>query len=153
MGLRVLSWNVQMRSWAMQVGASAWSLAAMAHGWALSTWQDIDSGGIREIVRSCSEYFARNPYLRWFGKLETLLRKSGRGFYDYAAGRPVKGSAGPLPAGLAARLVKPLLDRTQQLVDDGIVGDADLADAGVIFGTGFAPFTGGPLHYASGQRA
>lgn len=82
-----------------------------------------------------------------------LGKKAGRGFYDYAAGRPVKGSAGPLPAGLAARLVKPLLDRTQQLVDDGIVGDADLADAGVIFGTGFAPFTGGPLHYASGQRA
>lgn len=82
-----------------------------------------------------------------------LGRKAGRGFYDYAAGRPVKGSAGPVPAGLAARLVKPLLDRTQQLVGDGIVADADLADAGVIFGTGFAPFTGGPLHYAAGQRA
>ena len=31
---------------------------------------------------------------------------------------------------------------------DGIVTDADLLDAGVIFGTGFAPFRGGPLHYA-----
>ena len=34
-----------------------------------------------------------------------------------------------------------------QLVADGVVADADLADAGVIFGTGFAPFTGGPLHF------
>jgi len=30
------------------------------------------------------------------------------------------------------------------------VADADLVDAGAIFGTGFAPFTGGPLHYAAG---
>jgi 3-hydroxyacyl-CoA dehydrogenase/enoyl-CoA hydratase/3-hydroxybutyryl-CoA epimerase len=29
-----------------------------------------------------------------------------------------------------------------------IVADADLVDAGVIFGSGFAPFRGGPLTYA-----
>ena len=44
-------------------------------------------------------------------------------------------------------VIKPLLEKTQRLVDEGIVADADLADAGVIFGTGFAPFTGGPLNY------
>jgi 3-hydroxyacyl-CoA dehydrogenase/enoyl-CoA hydratase/3-hydroxybutyryl-CoA epimerase len=27
------------------------------------------------------------------------------------------------------------------------VEDADLADAGLIFGTGFAPFLGGPMNY------
>ena len=56
-------------------------------------------------------------------------------------------------SGLAERLVAPLLQRTQQLVDDGVVGDAELADAGVIFGTGFAPFTGGPLNYARSRHA
>ncbi|MEF8704590.1 MAG: 3-hydroxyacyl-CoA dehydrogenase NAD-binding domain-containing protein [Candidatus Accumulibacter sp. UW26] len=76
-----------------------------------------------------------------------LGKKSGRGFYAYRQGRPVKGQAAAIPGDLAARLVRPLLDRTQQLVIDGIVADADLADAGVIFGTGFAPFTGGPLNY------
>jgi 3-hydroxyacyl-CoA dehydrogenase/enoyl-CoA hydratase/3-hydroxybutyryl-CoA epimerase len=45
-----------------------------------------------------------------------------------------------------------LLGRTGQLVADGVVIDADLADAGVIFGTGFAPFTGGPLNYLKNQR-
>ncbi|MCB1934011.1 MAG: enoyl-CoA hydratase/isomerase family protein, partial [Candidatus Accumulibacter sp.] len=69
-----------------------------------------------------------------------LGKKSGRGFYDYAKGKAVKGVPGTVPAGLAERLVAPLLQRTQQLVSDGIVADADLADAGVIFGTGFAPF-------------
>ncbi|WP_300337831.1 3-hydroxyacyl-CoA dehydrogenase NAD-binding domain-containing protein [Accumulibacter sp.] len=82
-----------------------------------------------------------------------LGKKSGKGFYDYRKGKPAKGAAGSVPAGLAARLVKPLLDRTQQLVSDGVVADAELADAGVIFGTGFAPFTGGPLNYLRSQNA
>ena len=76
-----------------------------------------------------------------------LGRKTGSGFYRYANGQAHKGPAGSVPPGLAQRLLKPLLIRTQQLVNEGIVADADLADAGVIFGTGFAPFTGGPLNY------
>ena len=32
--------------------------------------------------------------------------------------------------------------------EDGVVDELDLLDAGVIFGTGFAPFTGGPIQYA-----
>ena len=73
--------------------------------------------------------------------------KTGCGFYTYTNGRPGKGAAGSIPPGLAQRLLKPLLMRVRQLVDEGVIGDADLADAGVIFGTGFAPFTGGPLNY------
>lgn len=77
---------------------------------------------------------------------EQLGKKAGQGFYDWSAGQPKKGAAGSIPAGLAEKLVQPLVDRTRQLVVDGVVADADLADAGVIFGSGFAPFTGGPLH-------
>jgi 3-hydroxyacyl-CoA dehydrogenase/enoyl-CoA hydratase/3-hydroxybutyryl-CoA epimerase len=35
---------------------------------------------------------------------------------------------------------------------EGIVADADLIDAGLIFGTGFAPFRGGPMHYLATRR-
>lgn len=75
-----------------------------------------------------------------------LGKKSGRGFYPYVDGKARKHEARAEP-GLADRLVRPLLERTQALVAAGVVADADLADAGVIFGTGFAPFTGGPMNY------
>jgi len=81
-----------------------------------------------------------------------LGKKSGQGFYDWSSGKAAKGSAGTVPDGLAEKLVKPLIDRVEQLVADNVVADSELADGGVIFGTGFAPFTGGPIHYRAGSR-
>jgi 3-hydroxyacyl-CoA dehydrogenase/enoyl-CoA hydratase/3-hydroxybutyryl-CoA epimerase len=80
-----------------------------------------------------------------------LGRKTGRGFYEWKDGKAQKGTAGAPPQGLAARIVAPLLAAARRCVDEGVVADADLADAGVIFGTGFAPFTGGPLNYVAQQ--
>ncbi len=81
---------------------------------------------------------------------KTLGRKTGEGFYIYQDGKPVKPDAGAYspPADLSDRLILPLLNQVAACLREGVVDDADLADAGVIFGTGFAPFTGGPLHYA-----
>lgn len=73
--------------------------------------------------------------------------KSGQGFYVWKDGRPARTGAATVPAGLAARLVEPLIRVTRRCVEQGVVADADLADAGLIFGAGFAPYTGGPLHY------
>ncbi len=81
-----------------------------------------------------------------------LGKKSGQGFYAWSEGKAAKRSASAVPAGLAEKLAKPLIDRVEQLVADGVVADGELADAGVIFGTGFAPFTGGPLNYRSATR-
>jgi 3-hydroxyacyl-CoA dehydrogenase/enoyl-CoA hydratase/3-hydroxybutyryl-CoA epimerase len=77
-----------------------------------------------------------------------LGRKTGRGFYQWVEGKPQKSAAGAVPAGLSDRLVGPLVAEARAALAEHIVADADLVDAGAIFGTGFAPFRGGPLHYA-----
>jgi 3-hydroxyacyl-CoA dehydrogenase/enoyl-CoA hydratase/3-hydroxybutyryl-CoA epimerase len=40
-----------------------------------------------------------------------------------------------------------MLNESVAVLREQIVGDAELLDAGVIFGTGFAPFRGGPVNY------
>ncbi|CAM3681122.1 3-hydroxyacyl-CoA dehydrogenase NAD-binding domain-containing protein [Castellaniella denitrificans] len=74
-----------------------------------------------------------------------LGRKSGQGFYRWREGKPVRAEAGTAPAGLARRLLQPLIDATRRQLAAGVVADSELANAGVIFGTGYAPYTGGPM--------
>jgi len=77
-----------------------------------------------------------------------LGKKTGRGFYAWVDGKPQKAVNASVPANLAARLVDPLVAEAKRALAEGIVVDADLVDAGAIFGAGFAPFRGGPLHDA-----
>jgi 3-hydroxyacyl-CoA dehydrogenase/enoyl-CoA hydratase/3-hydroxybutyryl-CoA epimerase len=77
-------------------------------------------------------------------------KKDGAGFYAWKDGRPEKPKVDAgyhAPADLEDRLVLPMLNEAVACLHDGIVADADLLDAGVIFGTGFAPFRGGPIQY------
>jgi 3-hydroxyacyl-CoA dehydrogenase/enoyl-CoA hydratase/3-hydroxybutyryl-CoA epimerase len=77
-------------------------------------------------------------------------RKSGQGFYRWENGKAIKPSADATaaPADIEDRLVLPMVNEAVACLAEGVVGEADLLDAGVIFGTGFAPFRGGPLNYA-----
>ena len=79
-----------------------------------------------------------------------LGKKSGSGFYVWEKGKPVKKSVPHDNAYgdvLAKRLMKPFLDECKACEAEGVVEDAELLDAGIIFGTGFAPFHGGPMKY------
>ncbi len=78
-----------------------------------------------------------------------LGKKTGQGFYPYRKGKPVKAKSGNTApsAELQDRLILPLLDTCIACWREKIVEDADLLDAGLIFGAGFAPFRGGPIHY------
>ena len=75
-------------------------------------------------------------------------KKTGRGFYVWSKGKPQKSGRGAGSVDLAAladRMVLPALNEAVACVREKIVADADLCDAGVIFGTGFAPHRGGPI--------
>ncbi len=77
-------------------------------------------------------------------------RKSGQGYYQWVDGKAVKPAAtdGAVPDDIQDRLILPMVNEAVACLSEGVVASADLLDAGVIFGTGFAPFRGGPLNYA-----
>jgi 3-hydroxyacyl-CoA dehydrogenase/enoyl-CoA hydratase/3-hydroxybutyryl-CoA epimerase len=81
-----------------------------------------------------------------------LGKKTGQGIYCYEKGRAVKGKLGAWRPELVEALIEPYLSEAQTALAEGIVADADLIDAGLIFGTGFAPFRGGPLHYLDSKK-
>ena len=78
-----------------------------------------------------------------------LGKKTGEGFYKYKSGKPIKNKSATYsnPQEVQDRLVLRLLNEATACLREGIVEEQDLIDAGVIFGTGFAPFRGGPLEY------
>jgi 3-hydroxyacyl-CoA dehydrogenase/enoyl-CoA hydratase/3-hydroxybutyryl-CoA epimerase len=82
-----------------------------------------------------------------------LGRKSGAGFYEWKDGKAVKPAVanGPTPPDLIDRLILVLVNECVAVLREGVAGDVDLIDAAVIFGTGFAPFRGGPLAYAQSR--
>ena len=94
----------------------------------------------------------------WLTKMvgeKRLGRKTGRGLYDYDEdGKPKKSSAERAGDGskddaeMLDRLILPMLNAVAASIDEGVITDEEIADGAMIFGTGFAPFRGGPMHYA-----
>jgi len=81
-------------------------------------------------------------------------RKAGRGLYVWKGGEPVKAKGAPAPtAEMADRLILPIIDACLECLRKGVADDEDVVDAAMIFGAGFAPFRGGPLHYARAAGA
>jgi 3-hydroxyacyl-CoA dehydrogenase/enoyl-CoA hydratase/3-hydroxybutyryl-CoA epimerase len=77
-------------------------------------------------------------------------KKDGQGLYQWVNGKAVKPELSKeykAPEDLQDRLVFAFLNEAVSCLHEGVVADGDLLDAGVIFGTGFAPFRGGPIAY------
>ncbi|MHB1587311.1 MAG: 3-hydroxyacyl-CoA dehydrogenase NAD-binding domain-containing protein [Acidiferrobacteraceae bacterium] len=78
-----------------------------------------------------------------------LGKKTRHGFYRYDhSGRAIDAPAGRVAPEIGERLIWRLVNEAAACLREGVVQDADLVDAGLVFGTGFAPFRGGPLRYA-----
>src|SRR5690606_8466262 len=80
--------------------------------------------------------------------------KSGRGIYVWQNGDAVKDKNAPAPDdGMADRLILPMVNTCVAILREGVAETEDIIDGAMIFGTGFAPFRGGPLHYARKRGA
>jgi len=138
------------------VAAELIDKTAVGFGMPMGPIELADAVGL-DICLSVAEILARElPAAEVPERLRALVaegrlgRKSGRGFYLYKKGRPDKAKVvndSAAPADLSDRLVLSLLNEAVACLREEVVSSADLLDAGVIFGTGFAPFRGGPLHY------
>jgi len=124
-----------------------------------------DEVGLDVAMHVARELESRLPYL---GPLDDTLdrmiakgslgRKSGKGFYRYAGG---KESANPELGGfqpaeptvqnegdLRDRLVLIMVNEAARTLEEKVVEAPEDVDFGMIMGTGWAPFRGGPLHFA-----
>lgn len=86
-----------------------------------------------------------------------LGRKTGKGFYVWRHGKAENTPASPSvrePSDeMIDRLVLPISNVCVACLREGIVENPDAVDGAMIFGTGYAPFRGGPLNYARTRGA
>ena len=124
--------------------------AAVAFGMPMGPIELMDTVGLdvgKSVAHELGQSLPDNSRFAALVAQKKLGRKTGEGFYKWVDGKAQKGEV-PVHAdlaGLGRELVKPLVDTTEIVVGEGVVASADLADIGVILGTGFAPFLGGPM--------
>ena len=136
------------------VALEAIDKAALDFGMPMGPAELADTVGL-DVSLSVAKVFAREfnkkipDTLVKLVEAKKLGRKTGEGFYRYVDGKPVRDKSRSRGAtqDLQDRLILPMLNEAVAVLREGIVADSDLLDAGVIFGTGFAPFRGGPINY------
>jgi 3-hydroxyacyl-CoA dehydrogenase/enoyl-CoA hydratase/3-hydroxybutyryl-CoA epimerase len=130
--------------------------AATAFGMPMGPIELADHVGL-DVCLSVAEALARDldgplpdvpPVLRRKVAEGALGKKTGRGLYEYDRGKPRRRTDGEPSAERANRLVLPMINACVACLREGVVADERLVDGAMVFATGFAPFRGGPLHYA-----
>jgi 3-hydroxyacyl-CoA dehydrogenase/enoyl-CoA hydratase/3-hydroxybutyryl-CoA epimerase len=137
------------------VSPEAIDKAALDFGMPMGPVELADTVGL-DICHSVAENLASAygtnvpAVLGQYVEANRLGKKTGRGFYQYKKGKPVKNNDADLgdQKTIQNRLVYRLLNESAACIDEKIIDDRNLLDAGIIFGTGFAPFRGGPINYS-----
>lgn len=120
---------------------------------------DIAAKVIHVMNAALGERMAPPPFMSKIETLQLLGKKGGKGIYTYnEKGKPdevnpdVQALIGEsnnkkLAGDIQDRLVLLMVNEAVRCLEEKVVEDPAQLDLGMIFGTGFAPFTGGPLKY------
>jgi 3-hydroxyacyl-CoA dehydrogenase / enoyl-CoA hydratase / 3-hydroxybutyryl-CoA epimerase len=157
---RVLMPYLMEAMYLLQEGVSAQRIdkAAMDFGMPMGPITLADTIGL-DVALSVAENLAECLGGTVPDKLKEMVKngdlgvKSGNGFYSYKKGRKINVSDTSDPSiektsDITDRMILSMLNEAVSCLASNVVSDDDLLDAGMIFGTGFAPFRGGPIHYA-----
>ncbi len=129
--------------------------AAISFGMPMGPIELADSVGL-DICLSVADILSKSLDMQVPDNLRVVVehgkfgRKSGQGFYQYKKGKPVfknERMENYDIEEITDRLILQMLNEAIACLHENVVQDSDLVDAGMIFGTGFAPFRGGPMHY------
>jgi 3-hydroxyacyl-CoA dehydrogenase/enoyl-CoA hydratase/3-hydroxybutyryl-CoA epimerase len=138
------------------VPAPAIDKATVAFGMPMGPIELADTVGLDiclSVAKNLSKHYGGTvpEQLEKMVAAKTLGRKTGKGFYVYKNGKPIKLSGGSSPLNqqlIQQRLIDRMLNEAVACYREGVITDLELLDGGMIFGTGFAPYTGGPINYA-----
>ncbi|VAW70377.1 Enoyl-CoA hydratase / 3-hydroxyacyl-CoA dehydrogenase / 3-hydroxybutyryl-CoA epimerase, partial [hydrothermal vent metagenome] len=132
--------------------------AALMFGMPMGPIELADTVGL-DVCKSVAIILSADNNLSLPKKMQIMVdngklgKKTGEGFYKWRKGKAVKdkkASYGNLQE-LQDRMLLRFLNEATACKREQVVEGDDLIDAGIIFGTGFAPFRGGPLHYIQHQ--
>lgn len=73
-----------------------------------------------------------------------LGKKTGKGFYEYENGKKISREKGTADNLITGRLLIAIAIEVKKCLKLGIVGSPEELNVGMVFGTGYAPFRGGP---------
>jgi len=141
------------------IAAAAIDQAAEEFGMPIGPIELIDMVGL-DICQSVVAFMGDQHDVKMPGSFQTLIqkgrlgKKTGAGYYSYSNNKPKKEKPGTgyrPPVDLMDRLILRLINESVACLREEVVGDGDLLDAGMVYGTGFAPFRGGVIHYVEKQ--
>ncbi len=139
------------------VSAAAIDKIALKFGMPMGPLQLADTVGL-DICLSVAQILSKELDVTVPSSLENMVKsgklgaKSGSGFYEYSNGKKVKSKDSSKTVdtkNITDRLIGRMVNESVACLREHVVADKDLLDAGIIFGTGFAPFRGGPMNYAA----
>lgn len=136
--------------------------AAIQAGMPMGPLALVDQVGA-DICLAVAEYMQKH----YGGEVSAILKqkvtskelgvKTGVGFYTYRQGKPIdtkykKHKVGVASTEMQNRLILRLLNEVVACLAEGVVASKEEADIGLVFGTGFSPFLGGPLQYIQDHK-